>query len=110
MFKSSRWVYVVFMCQQTIEKLVKGLYLLYIDDNVPRLHNINAIFSKFSERLSQQINEEYLDLFRQLSDCYKNTRYTEYMQNVSEMINESTAKFILGKTREAYQWLLTQKP
>jgi HEPN domain-containing protein len=110
MFKSGRWVYVVFMCQQAIEKLVKGLYLLYIDDNVPRLHNINAIFSRFSDRLPQQIKAEYLDLFRQLSDCYKNTRYTEYIRNVSEMINESVAKSILDKTKEAYQWLLTQKP
>jgi HEPN domain-containing protein len=25
-----RWLYVVFMCQQAIEKLCKGLYLLYI--------------------------------------------------------------------------------
>jgi HEPN domain-containing protein len=37
MYKSRRWLYVVFMCQQAIEKLVKGLYLLYIDDNTPKL-------------------------------------------------------------------------
>jgi HEPN domain-containing protein len=26
MFDSGRWLYVVFMCQQAVEKLVKGLY------------------------------------------------------------------------------------
>jgi HEPN domain-containing protein len=109
MFKSDKWVCVVFMCEQAIEKLVKGLYFLYVDDNIPRLHDINAVFSKFSERLPRQIREEYLDLFRQLSDCRKNTRYTEYIQNASEMINEPTAKSIFNKTKEAYQWLLTQK-
>jgi HEPN domain-containing protein len=30
MLAGSRWLYVVFMCQQAIEKLVKGLYILYI--------------------------------------------------------------------------------
>jgi len=40
MFETGRWLYVVFMCQQAIEKLCKGLYLLYIDDNVPRIHDI----------------------------------------------------------------------
>ncbi|MDR2542844.1 MAG: HEPN domain-containing protein [Treponema sp.] len=36
MFTTGRWIYVVFMCQQSIEKLSKGLYLLFIDDNVPK--------------------------------------------------------------------------
>jgi HEPN domain-containing protein len=35
MFDSGRWLYVVFMCQQALEKLAKGLYVLYIDDNIP---------------------------------------------------------------------------
>ncbi|MDR0308069.1 MAG: HEPN domain-containing protein [Chitinispirillales bacterium] len=35
-----RWLYVVFMCQQAMEKLVKGLYNYYIGDDVPRIHNI----------------------------------------------------------------------
>ena len=43
MLKSGRWLYVVFMCQQAVEKLVKGLYVLYIDDNVPKTHNIRVL-------------------------------------------------------------------
>jgi HEPN domain-containing protein len=39
-FNSGRWSYVAVMCQQAIEKLTKGLYILYNDDNVPRIHNI----------------------------------------------------------------------
>ena len=49
MLKSGRWFYTIFMCQQAIEKLTKGLYLLYIDDNVPRLHDINGILERFRE-------------------------------------------------------------
>ena len=41
MLKSGRWFYTLFMCQQAIEKLVKGLYVILIDDNTPRLHDIN---------------------------------------------------------------------
>jgi HEPN domain-containing protein len=46
MFASGRWVYVVFMCQQAIEKLVKGLYVLYVDDNVPKTHNIRILVER----------------------------------------------------------------
>jgi HEPN domain-containing protein len=45
MLQSGRWFYTVFMCQQAIEKLIKGLYVLYVDDNVPRLHDINSILT-----------------------------------------------------------------
>ena len=31
MFKSGRWFYTLFMCQQAIEKLTKGLYILYFE-------------------------------------------------------------------------------
>ena len=110
MFKSGRWMYVYITCQQALEKLVKGLYLFYVDDNIPRLHNINAILSKFSERLPQQMKDEHLDLFRQLSDFYKDSRYTEYMHRINDTVNEAAAKSILDKSMEAYKWLLAQKP
>ena len=32
MLQGGRWFYTVFMCQQAIEKLVKGLYTIYVDD------------------------------------------------------------------------------
>ena len=52
MFATGRWYYVIFMCQQAIEKLVKGLYILYIDDNVPRIHDISEIFKRFEDKLN----------------------------------------------------------
>ena len=55
MFATGRWLYVVYLCQQAIEKLCKGLYLLYIDDNVPRIHDINSLLTKFADKLPKQI-------------------------------------------------------
>jgi len=40
MYTGGRWFYVVFMCQQAIEKLCKGIYNFYFGDNIPRVHNI----------------------------------------------------------------------
>ncbi|MDR1086173.1 MAG: HEPN domain-containing protein [Deltaproteobacteria bacterium] len=34
MFESGRWLYVLFMCQQAIEKLVKDLYIIYKDSSI----------------------------------------------------------------------------
>jgi HEPN domain-containing protein len=51
MFETGRWLYVVFMCQQAIEKLCKGLYVLYVDDNVPHVHTISQILIQFQSEL-----------------------------------------------------------
>ncbi|MDR3302752.1 MAG: HEPN domain-containing protein, partial [Spirochaetaceae bacterium] len=49
MYRSGRWLYLLFCCQQALEKLVKGLYLLYLDDNIPKIHNINTLIDRFSD-------------------------------------------------------------
>lgn len=36
MYQSGRYLYVVFMCQQALEKLVKGLYIFKLNEEPPR--------------------------------------------------------------------------
>jgi HEPN domain-containing protein len=49
MYKSGRYLYVVFMCQQSIEKLIKGLHVLYTGEEPIRTHNIWVVFSAVFE-------------------------------------------------------------
>jgi len=78
MIHSGRWFYAVFMCQQAIEKLVKGLYILYVDDNVPRLHDINSIFDRFKDKMPESLANDKADLFDTLSQFYLRSRYPDY--------------------------------
>jgi HEPN domain-containing protein len=110
MCASGRWAYVVFMCQQAIEKLVKGLYLLYVDDVIPRLHNIEAIFMRFADQVPEPLSDERRLLFEQLARYYLETRYTEYKEKISRITTGETARALLAQTKEAFQWLLTLKP
>ncbi|MDR2561941.1 MAG: HEPN domain-containing protein [Holophagales bacterium] len=70
MLDGGRWLYVAFMCQQAVEKLVKRLYILYLDDNVPRTHSIETVLGNFSDKLPIEIPPETLDFFATLSSCY----------------------------------------
>ena len=110
MLNSGRWLYVVFMCQQAIEKLVKGLYILYIDDDVPRTHNIRVLIDKFEDLMPEKMTDEYYELFENLTVYYLNGRYTDYKQALSAKLNESEAKSYYNKAKEAFAWLLTMKP
>ena len=83
MYRGGRWLYVVFMCQQSLEKLVKGLYTLYIGDNVPQIHDTRTIFLKFRDKLTVPVEEATLDFFTRLSS---------------------------KKAKDVFLWLLTLKP
>jgi HEPN domain-containing protein len=110
MFQSGRWFYTIFMCQQAIEKLIKGLYILYIDDNVPRLHDINSIFDRFKDKLSEHPTDDQETLFDTLSQFYLRSRYPDYTSTLASIATSDTAHSIYEKSRRAFQWLLTMKP
>ena len=83
---------------------------MYIDDNVPRIHNINAILQRFEDILVSAISEERLNFFDRLSGYYLNNRYPEYTSKLSLQINELNAQEILSQTQEVFAWLLTLHP
>lgn len=110
MFSGGRWLYVVFMCQQAVEKLVKGLYLLYINDNIPKLHAIRQLLRKFEDKLPEPVSEERYELFDNLSAFYIEARYTDYKKKMGAALNKQEAENYLKRTKEAFTWLLTLKP
>ena len=56
MFQSGRYLYVVFMCQQAIEKIAKGLFVLYTDREAPRTHNIHLIMRTLFDEGRWRVN------------------------------------------------------
>jgi HEPN domain-containing protein len=109
MYAGGRWFYVAFMCQQAIEKICKGLYNFYIDDNIPRIHNIRFILAKIETSLSLTIKPEIYNLIDTLSAHYINNRYPDFSGVLNTQIDRVKATSILEKTREAFTWLLTLK-
>jgi HEPN domain-containing protein len=100
MYKSGRWLYVVFSCEQSIEKLVKGLYVLYHGKDAQKNHDIRTIFLEFSDKLTVPVEEATLVFFSRLSAFYLNTRYTDYKQKLSAVVSKESAESTLIKTRE----------
>ena len=109
MYAGGRWFYVAFMCQQALEKLCKGLYNFYIDDNVPRVHNIPFILAKLENSLSLAVEPEFYELIDTLSSFYLNNRYPDFSVPQNICIDESKASDLLEKTKGAFAWLLTLK-
>ena len=108
MFDTGRWFYVVFMCQQAVEKCCKGFYNYIIGDDVPKIHHIRQIYMCFEAKLPKKIKSEYLNLFDDLSAYYLLNRYPDFQSN-REQVNKNTAENILIKTKEVFIWLMELK-
>lgn len=110
MLISGRYLYVVFMCQQAIEKFVKGLFVLYKGEEPPKIHNIWNIFDrifdidKFGENEKQDA-EKYFSFFDELLAYYISERYPSYKQKLSQSITKEKATEVLIKTKEVFSWL-----
>ena len=121
MLLTGRYLYVVFMCQQAIEKLVKGLFILFKKEEPPRTHNIALILKRiFDEQLLEKKMiadnksylvkiEEYGPFFARLLAYYISERYPSYKEKLSVSIDQSEAKEVLSKTEEAFLWLSSLK-
>jgi HEPN domain-containing protein len=111
MIQTQRWTYVVFMCQQAIEKLVKGLYGMYLDfDKIPHTHNISKLVKDFVGKLPERVDADMFDFFDLLTRYYLNNRYPDYVNELHQQTKEANSKEIYNKTKEVFAWLLTLKP
>jgi HEPN domain-containing protein len=104
MLQSGRYLYVVFMCQQAIEKVINALYINMFDDEPPRSHNLAFIFN----RLGIAVSTTRLELFNALSAHYINNRYPEYKHKLSTLLDKDKAEEYINKTEETYKWLKSQ--
>ena len=109
MYTGGRWFYVAFMCQQALEKLCKGIYNFFIDDNVPKTHNIRFILKKIETSLAATVKPELYILTDTLTSIYLNNRYPDFASKSTINVNKSKAADLLEKTKEAFAWLLTLK-
>ena len=110
MHSTGRWFYVVFMCQQAVEKLCKGLYNIFLDEQVPKTHNIKQIFLCFADKLSVNVDDDKYRLFDTLSAFYMMNRYPDFSVQAIPQIEKNEASTLLNKTKEVFLWLLTLKP
>lgn len=114
MLLSGRYLYVVYMCQQAVEKLVKGLFVLHKGEEPPRIHNIWNIFDRIFdidkfEESEKLVIEKHFSFFDELLAYYISERYPSYKEKLSKSITKEKASEVLAKTKEVFSWLKSLK-
>ncbi|MBU4484903.1 HEPN domain-containing protein [bacterium] len=101
MLKTSRFLYVAFMCQQSIEKHLKAIICRKTEEMPPYIHNLTTL----AEHLGLSLDNEQLDFLDLLSRYYLNTRYPVVKQALSKNLNDKNSLNILNKTESFLKWL-----
>jgi HEPN domain-containing protein len=96
-----RYLYVLFCCQQALEKMLKAVIAKRTNEHPPRSHNLTTL----AELAMPEIPEEKADFFRFLSRYYIQSRYPEEISDLAKEINREKAQAIFDKTQETFRWL-----
>lgn len=103
MLKSKRYLYVGFMCHQTIEKVLKGFYASKIDDLPPFTHNLAFLIEK--SMLTGVMTDEQKAFVDELEPLNIEARYPEYKERLLKQLTHAKCMEILMKTTELQQWI-----
>lgn len=102
MLQTGRWIYAIFMCQQSIERCFKAL-LAYRDKDVFPIHNLRRL-AELTDVI-QELDEATLMRLDFLSSYYINARYKEDLQDLARGITESVAQDFIQFSERLIQWL-----
>ena len=100
---SRRYLYVGFMCHQTIEKAFKAYFSKRKPETVPFSHSLSLIAKKggFYDLLSEQ-QKEFVD---QIEPLNIEARYPSHKERLLQSLTDSKCREIIEKTKEIQQWI-----
>ena len=103
MLSSQRYLYVGFMCHQTIEKILKAYYCSKFDDISPYSHNLSYLAAKAGlEDLIPQIYKEFINLLEPLNI---EARYPTHKEQLVKSLTKARCEEILLKTNQLQKWV-----
>jgi len=103
MLDANRYLYVLFCCQQAVEKALKCVISARTGGFPPRIHNL----LRLAEETGIEITPEHKRFLGELSAYYIQSRYPEEMATIGSKITVECAAGILKKSREIIQWLFS---
>ena len=104
MFKSSRYVYCIFMCHLSLEKALKGHYVKRTGEYPPKSHSLIFVV----EKLGMQMSNSSYEFIYTLNKISVPTRYPEDLRKLFKAYTKKRTEEILNQTKETQSWIKQQ--
>ena len=105
MLKSGRYIYVIFMCHLSLEKMLKAIATEITQKISPKSHNLIYLLKLGNI----QLPSELFNFIAKINNASIVTRYPEDFSKILKAYPESIAEEYLSKTKEAYKCLKEHK-
>ncbi len=102
MLDTKRYLYVGFMCHQTIEKgfkaviASKGLF-------PPKIHNLGTLADKAN--LTEYMTDEQIKFIVSINPLNIESRYPKYQDEINSMLTPEICRKIIDGTGEMFEWI-----
>jgi len=103
MLASNRYLYVLFCCQQAVEKALKAIIVSRTATLPPRIHNL----VRLAEEAGIVKPVERTHFLGELSAYYIQSRYPEDIRGLASTVTREMAGETLASTEEMISWLLS---
>jgi len=104
MFKSGRYVYSIFMCHLSLEKVLKGLLVKTKGEYPSKSHSL--IY--FVEKLELKMEDSMYEFLFMLNKISVPTRYPEDLRKLVAAYSKERTDNILNRTKEIQLWIKQQ--
>ena len=101
MLKAGRYLYVLFCCQQAVEKALKAIIAKTLGEMPPRIHDLNRLAVKAGLKLTARRAQ----FFDRLLRYYVRSRYPEDIRRMSTALTRVSAERTFRQTEELLEWL-----
>jgi HEPN domain-containing protein len=104
MLKTERNIYCIFMCNLSLEKALKGLYIKRLNKMPPKLHDLMYFVGKIDLNLP----EDKIDFLVWINGLSITVRYPEDLRKMVTLYTKEQTAHIYQQTKTAQQWIKTQ--
>ena len=103
MLQTGRYLYVGFMCHQTIEKMLKAYYVKTRNEQPPKTHNLRLLAS--NSGISLEMSEAQMDFLNILGPLNIEARYPTDKERITKSLNKDRCTTITERTMEMMEWI-----
>lgn len=100
---AGRYLYVGFMCHQTIEKMLKAYWSSVSDEPPLKVHHLSRLAAKSG--LIENMSEEQLQFIDMLEPLNIEARYPSYKEQLMRALSRDNCTRLLADTNNLRQWI-----
>lgn len=103
MLETKRYLYVAFMCHQTIEKVLKAYWSSVLEEPPLKIHSLSRLAEKSG--LDKDMSEEQTDFIDELEPLNIEARYPSYKERLMRSLSHNRCKELIEQTDKLRTWI-----